>query len=193
MDLEQTALQVSITWIISSFFSIESLMLQSKFQFLKRQRVKLPTWDPTIVPSNYLVLKIETFTQHNLAVIHTSSLTTTLNTAVLDSGIWLLSRFYFPLIFHFFDGSLDSFLITQKLVRAQRVQILIKFKKYGHTSGEGDIDDVLIGDACQRKTKQSYTSSFLIALFLRLTSLKTVKDTFQPPLISPATQRSDPS
>lgn len=107
------------------------------------------------------MLEIETFTQCNLAVIHTSSLATALNTAVLHSGILLLSRFYFPLIFHFFDGSLDSFLITQKLVRAQRVQILIEFKKYGHTSGEGNIDDVLIGDACRRKTKQSYTYSFI--------------------------------
>lgn len=118
-------------------------------------------------------------------------------TAVLDRGISLLSRFYFPLIFHFFDGSLDSFLITQKLVRAQGVQILIKFKEYGHTSGEGDIDDVLIRDACQRKTEQSYTSSFLTALFLRLPSqgvLKNlVKDTFQPPSIAPATQGSIPS
>lgn len=75
---------------------------------------------------------------------------------MLVSRILLLNRFYFPLIFHFFDGSLDSFLITQKLVRAKRLQILIKFKKYRHASGESKIDDVLIGDACQRKREELY-------------------------------------
>lgn len=40
-------------------------------------------------------------------------------------------------------------------MRAQRVQILIKFKKYGHTSGKSNIDDVLIRDACQRKEKKT--------------------------------------
>lgn len=77
------------------------------------------------------------------------------------SRILFLRRFYFPLIFDFFDGSLDSFLITKKLVRAQRAQILIKFEKYGHTSGERNIDDVLVRDACQRgKKKLQLVNSF---------------------------------
>lgn len=114
---------------------------------------------------------------------------------MLISRILFLSRFYFPLIFHFFDGSLNSFLITKKLVRAQRAQILIKFKKYGHTSGERNIDDVLVRDACQRGKKTVTASEQLpncmySALFLRLTCLKTTKNCFQPPTAPAATEGS---
>lgn len=54
------------------------------------------------------------------------------------------SFFHFSLIFYFLNGSLDSLLVSQELVRPNSAQVLIQFQENGDTGRKSDVDDVFV-------------------------------------------------
>lgn len=65
-------------------------------------------------------------------------------TPLAPSHTLFFALFHFPLIIHFLNGCLDGLLVAQELVRPNGMQVLIQLQQNGNSSGQRDVDNVLV-------------------------------------------------